>query len=67
MSKLDELIQQYCPDGVEYKKLRELANVAIGEFVRKDKQNPDAPYPVYNGGCSNTGFYEQFNLNSATL
>ena len=50
------------PDGVEYKKLRELANVAIGEFVRKDKQNPDAPYPVYNGGCSNTGFYEQFNM-----
>ena len=40
----------------------ELANVAIGEFVRKDKQNPDAPYPVYNGGCSNTGFYEQFNM-----
>ncbi|MDD6584884.1 MAG: restriction endonuclease subunit S, partial [Bacteroidales bacterium] len=22
----------------------------------------DAPYPVYNGGCSNTGFYEQFNM-----
>ena len=34
MSRLEQLIQQYCPDGVEYKKLRELANVAIGEFVR---------------------------------
>ena len=61
-TKVEQLIQQYCPDGVEYKKLRELANVAIGEFVRKDKQTPDAPYPVYNGGCSNTGFYEQFNM-----
>ena len=24
MSKLEELIQQYCPDGVKYKKLGEL-------------------------------------------
>ena len=24
-------------------------------------QRPDAPYPVYNGGTSYTGFYEKFN------
>lgn len=25
-SKLDELIQQYCPDGVEYKKVGDIMN-----------------------------------------
>ena len=61
MSKLEKLIQQLCPDGVEYKALREIADVSIGEFVRKDKQSPDAPYPVFNGGTSNTGFYDEYN------
>jgi type I restriction enzyme S subunit len=33
----------------------------MGEFVHKDKQNPSAPYPVYNGGTTYTGFYDQYN------
>ena len=47
--------------AVEWKCLNEIANVTIGEFVHKDKQNPNAEYPVYNGGISNTGYYEDFN------
>jgi len=61
MSKLDELIAELCPNGVEYKKLKEVASVSIGEFVHKNKQNPNGVYPVYNGGTSNTGFYDEFN------
>ena len=26
MSRLDELIQEYCPDGVEYRKIRDITN-----------------------------------------
>ncbi|EBB5161124.1 restriction endonuclease subunit S [Salmonella enterica] len=49
-------------DGeVEWKSLGEVAIITIGEFVRKDKQNPDADYPVYNGGRTPTGYYEDFN------
>ena len=49
-------------DGdVEWKTLGELATITIGEFVRKDKQNPNAPYPVYNGGRTPTGYYEDYN------
>ena len=33
----------------------------MGEFVKNDKQNPNAPYPVYNGGSTNTGFYDDYN------
>ena len=36
MSKLDELIKELCPNGVEYKELGEIAKVTIGEFVHKD-------------------------------
>jgi len=56
-----ELIAELCPNGVEYKKLKEVASVSIGEFVHKNKQNPNGVYPVYNGGTSNTGFYDEFN------
>ena len=61
MSKLDELIKELCPNGVEYKELGEIAKVTIGEFVHKDKQSENAEYPVYNGGISNTGYYDEYN------
>lgn len=61
MSRLQDLINELCPDGVEYKEIKEFANVSIGEFVHKNKQSPDAPYPVFNGGTSNTGFYYNYN------
>lgn len=46
---------------VEWKKLGEIAEITIGEFVHRDKQNPEAPYPVYNGGTTYTGFYDKYN------
>ncbi len=45
----------------EEKSLRDIANITIGEFVIKTKQNHNSPYPVYNGGKSYTGFYDEFN------
>jgi len=61
MSKIEELIQQFCPKGVEFKELGEMANITIGEFVHKNHQDGNAKYPVYNGGISYTGFYNEFN------
>ncbi|MFW2236441.1 restriction endonuclease subunit S [Aliarcobacter butzleri] len=45
----------------EEKSLGDISNITIGEFVIKTKQNPNSPYPVYNGGKSYTGFYDEFN------
>lgn len=61
MSKIDELISKYCPNGVVYRKVSDVAKVSIGKFVHKNNQNPDGLYPVYNGGTSNTGYYDEFN------
>ena len=61
MSKLNSLIAQLCPDGVEYTALKNVSDILIGEFIHKRFQNDSAPYPVYNGGTTNTGFYDRYN------
>ena len=61
MSEIKKLIERLCPDGVEYKKLGDIADITIGEFVHKNKQNPNGKYPVYNGGSSFTGYYDNYN------
>jgi type I restriction enzyme S subunit len=61
MSKLKELIDKLCPDGVEYKKLGEVCHINIGEFVHKNKQSNNGKYPVFNGGRQNTGYYDEYN------
>ena len=45
----------------EQRKLGDISKTTIGEFVIRTKQNPNSPYPVYNGGTSYTGFYDNFN------
>ena len=61
MTHIEQMIQDMCPNGVEFKTLGEVCKTSMGEFVKKDKQNPNAPYPVYNGGSTNTGFYDDYN------
>lgn len=48
-------------DAWEQRKLGDFCKIDIGEFVIRTKQRDDAPYPVYNGGSSYTGFYDEFN------
>lgn len=61
MTHIEQMIKDMCPNGVEFKRLGEVCKTSMGEFVKKDKQNPNAPYPVYNGGSTNTGFYDDYN------
>lgn len=48
-------------DGWEERKLGEISKTTIGEFVIKTKQSDESPYPVYNGGRSYTGKYDEYN------
>lgn len=45
----------------EYEILGKISSISIGEFVIQTKQRANAPYPVYNGGITNTGYYDYFN------
>ncbi|MCT4286231.1 restriction endonuclease subunit S [Elizabethkingia anophelis] len=58
MSEIEKLL-----DGVEveWKPLEELATITIGEFVHQNNQDKSAEFPVYNGGISPTGYYDEFN------
>ncbi len=44
MSKLQELIKELCPDGVEFRKLGEVCEIFSGKNKQK---NDDGEYPVY--------------------
>ena len=47
MSKLEELIQQYCPDGVEYKALKTILRIKNGKDY---KHLDEGSIPVYGSG-----------------
>lgn len=56
MSRLNELITELCPDGVEYKKVSEIAAVSRGKVMSKDYlQEHSGSYPVYSSQTENDG------------
>ena len=59
--KVPEIRFKGFTDDWEQRKLGEIAKTTIGEFVIKSKQDDSYPYPVFNGGSSNTGYYNEFN------
>ena len=63
MSKLEKLIQQYCPDGVEWKPLGEVCDslnkgtLTTSKLVKSNGHN----YPVINSGRELYGYYSKYN------
>ena len=56
MAKLERLIAELCPSGVEFVKLREVAQISAGgdlpESYIKGQKTPTEqfPYPIYSNG-----------------
>lgn len=67
MSRLDELIAELCPNGVEYKSLKEIASILRGKRLTKGELSPDALYPVYHGGLEPLGYYLKSNRPANTV
>lgn len=56
MSELEELIQDLCPNGVEYRKIEDIANISRGKVMSKDYLKYNAgEYPVYSSQTENDG------------
>lgn len=52
MSKIDDLIQEFCPDGVEYKRLGDLVNILDSQRkpIKKSlRSSGEIPYYGANG------------------
>lgn len=56
MSRLEELIQKLCPDGIEYKKLGDIASFSYG-YTEKANNSGDARFiritDIMDNGCLN--------------
>lgn len=67
MNRLDVLIAEFCPDGVEYRSLESICNISKGVQFNKSNMQDEGTYPVINGGINPSGYIEQFNQNENAI
>lgn len=66
MSKLQELIQELCPKGVEYKKLADVCKINRGVRVTRGVLQADGFNPVYQNALTPLGYYDKTNRKGFT-
>ncbi|WP_158652716.1 restriction endonuclease subunit S [Helicobacter felis] len=59
---LEKLLQEHCPQGVEFAPLKEVCALRTGERITTKEMRDDAPYPVWGGGTQPTGHYHAYNF-----
>ena len=61
MSKLEELIQELCPDGVEYRKVGEICNISVGGDAPKNSMSKQKTekysVPIISNGIGENALY----------
>lgn len=67
MTKLEELIKELCPNGVEYKTVGNVSHVERGTRITKKDLIDDGQYVVISGGTSPMGRYNKYNRNPNTI
>ena len=68
MSKLDRLIEELCPNGVEYRELEKITDVNLGRRVTKAEiENNPGNYPVWHGGETPMGYINKTNCPANTV
>ena len=66
MTKLEELINELCPNGVEYKKIGDVCDILRGKRLTKKELSDEGKYPVLHGGSSPMGYYNEYNRKANT-
>lgn len=61
MNTIKQLIEKYCPEGVEYKKLGEMCKVLRGKRLTKKELSTEGPFPVFHGGIEPIGYFIESN------
>lgn len=61
MNRIEKLIEELCPDGVEFRELGMVCKVLRGKRLTKKELSDNAKYPVYHGGIIPLGFYNEYN------
>lgn len=66
MSKLQELIDRLCSDGVEFSTLGKVAEIRRGVRVVKSELQQEGNIPVYQNSLTPLGYYDKTNYNGDT-
>lgn len=66
MSRLNELIKELCPNGVEYKKLKDVSEMKRGSSLTKAKAI-DGEIPVISGGRQPAFYCNTYNRDGETI
>ena len=66
MSKLDKLLRELCPDGVEHKKLVDAVSIERGKRVVRSQLSIRGKYPVYQNSLTPLGYHTDYNYNANT-
>ena len=61
MSRLEELLQEYCPHGVEYYKIGAFCEVRTGKGITKKDSSDRGIFPIISGGKTPMGHYHKSN------
>jgi type I restriction enzyme S subunit len=62
MNKIEKLIQQLCPEGVELKTLKDVFKISRGRVISKDDLNKHkGNFPVYSSQTANNGEIGKIN------
>ena len=67
MSKLDDLIKELCPDGVEYKKTNSFCEIKTGKGITSKDSSENGEYPIISGGKTPMGYYDKYNREGNTV
>lgn len=67
MHRVEELIKEFCPNGVGYVNLGEVAGIHKGIQFNKKEMAKEGSYPVINGGIEPSGYVEVYNEKEDTI
>ena len=67
MNYIEKMLQDYCPNGVEWKELGEVCVVNKGKQLNKTLLTDDGRYPAYNGGKTYSGRTSDYNVEENTI
>ena len=67
MSRIDELIAEHCPDGVEWTPLGQVANLQRGKRLVRSQLNQSIGFPVYQNSMTPLGYYHESNVKAGTV
>lgn len=67
MTKLEQLIKRFCPNGVKWINIGSCCDVHTGKGLTKADSSDMGKYPIISGGTLPMGFTDLFNREAGTV